>query len=414
LYFDDIRLYGSRCLSGRPGPAADFTADCFVDYNDLNTLATNWLINPSSVNSGLEAYYQFESNYLDSSGHNLNGDPCGSPTFQTGVVGNSAVYLFPPDGNDCVNFKNPTSLDFGTGNWSVCAWIKTTMSGTDESNKGDIFAKGGDQTGGIRYALGVGEVTSGRVTLTTDDNGPVEAQAKRQVTSSIAVNDNVWHHVVGMRDGSTLLLYIDGLLDGTNTLPAGYNLAGTSQHNAYVGAIIDHRYGSLFKFYNGLIDDVRVYSRALSRAEIEYLAGKPRIDTNEDGTIDFRDYAFLADTWLEALLWPPPVTNIWAYEFKNDANCYDPGPPTEARDLHLEFDGAVYLIDTGPFTSFAGNKTSKITLSAGAVPANGRTIIRIGSAGGEKTLNKWWWTNELGQRIGKEMIGVGPSCKKIN
>jgi hypothetical protein len=409
LYFDDIRLYGSRCVSGRPGPAADFTGDCFVDYNDLNTLATNWLINPSSVNSGLEAYYQFENNYLDSSGHNLNGDPCGSPTFQAGAVGNWAVYLYRADGNDCVNFKKPPSLDFGTGNWSVCAWIKTTQSGAVDPNKGTIFGKGGDSTLGIRYMLTMGEVTSGMVTLTTDDD-----VTKVQVTSSIAVNNNVWHHIVGMRDGSTLLLYVDGLLDGTNTLPAGYNLAGTSQHNAYVGAITNHTNSSLYKFYDGLIDDVRVYSRALSRAEIEYLAGKPRIDTNEDGTIDFRDYAFLADTWLEDLFWPPPVTNVWAYEFKNDANCYDPGPPTEARDLHLEFNGAVYLVDTGPFTTFAGNGTNIITLAGGAVPANGRTIIRVGCTGTERTLSKWWWTNALGQRIGKEMPGVGLSCKQIN
>jgi hypothetical protein len=139
----------------------------------------------------------------------------------------------------------------------------------------------------------------------------------------------------------------------------------------------------------------------------------PAIDMNENGTIDIRDYAVLASMWLEELLWPPSVTNVWAYELKNDANCYDPGPHRDANDLHLEFNGAVYLIDTGPFTSFTGNGTSKITLSAGAVPANGRTIIRIGSAGGEKTLNKWWWTASR-VRISKEMAGVGPSCKKIN
>jgi len=139
----------------------------------------------------------------------------------------------------------------------------------------------------------------------------------------------------------------------------------------------------------------------------------PAIDMNENGTIDLRDYAVLASMWLEEILWPPSVTNVWAYELKNDANCYDPGPPRDANDLHLEFNGEVYLIDTGPFTSLTGNGTSKITLSAGAVPANGRTIIRFGSTGGEKTLNKWWWTASR-VRISKEMAGVGPSCKKIN
>jgi len=56
--------------------------------------------------------------------------------------------------------------------------------------------------------------------------------------------------------------------------------------------------------FQGLIDEVRIYNRALSWAEIEYLAGKPMIDINKDGSVDFRDYTILADMWLEELLWP--------------------------------------------------------------------------------------------------------------
>jgi hypothetical protein len=56
--------------------------------------------------------------------------------------------------------------------------------------------------------------------------------------------------------------------------------------------------------FQGLIDEVRIYNRALSWAEIEYLAGKPMIDGNNDGVVDFRDYTILVDMWLEELLWP--------------------------------------------------------------------------------------------------------------
>jgi hypothetical protein len=56
--------------------------------------------------------------------------------------------------------------------------------------------------------------------------------------------------------------------------------------------------------FQGLIDEVRIYNRALSLAEVEYLAGTPMIDINKDGTIDFKDYTLMADVWLEELLWP--------------------------------------------------------------------------------------------------------------
>jgi hypothetical protein len=139
------------------------------------------------------------------------------------------------------------------------------------------------------------------------------------------------------------------------------------------------------------------------------------IDVNENGTIDLRDYAVLAGTWLEELLWPPPMQSVWAYQFKNDANCYDPGPPIPiARDLHLEFADVIYLVDTGPFISYTGNETKKITLYDGSVPAKGSIIIRVSSTGAPRTLIKWWWTDELGKRIGKEMPGVGLSCKLMN
>ena len=70
----------------------------------------------------------------------------------------------------------------------------------------------------------------------------------------------------------------------------------------------------------GQLDEVRVYSRALLQAEIGSLAGKTAvyspplqwllepqdadIDMNSDGRIDLKDYATLAQDWLEEILWP--------------------------------------------------------------------------------------------------------------
>jgi hypothetical protein len=163
----------------------------------------------------------------------------------------------------------------------------------------------------------VGEITAGAVTVTTDDD-----VTKVQATGVTTVNDNQWHHVVALRDGLTLRVYVDGLLDASNTLPAGYDLSGTSQHNAYVGAITDHTDttgNTLEKFYNGLIDDLRIYNYALSDPEAGYLATKGAgglyfpLDSaanlhdqepQNQKKVNFKDLAILAGQWLEQLLWP--------------------------------------------------------------------------------------------------------------
>jgi hypothetical protein len=63
------------------------------------------------------------------------------------------------------------------------------------------------------------------------------------------------------------------------------------------------------EWMNGLIDEVRIYNRALSAAEIAWLAGYTSLvsipaDLQQDNVINFKDFAKLADSWLEQILWP--------------------------------------------------------------------------------------------------------------
>jgi hypothetical protein len=165
-----------------------------------------------------------------------------------------------------VDCGKPGSLDFGTGNWTVSAWIKTTQSGADDANKGTVFANGADGSGGIRYTLAVNEAQSGMITLTTDDD-----LSKVQAISKTAVNDGAWHHVVGMRNESTLGVFVDGVLETTEILPTGYDLSGASGQNAYIGVIANYGDGSLFKYFVGLIDEVCVFACALDANSVSVL-----------------------------------------------------------------------------------------------------------------------------------------------
>jgi len=82
------------------------------------------------------------------------------------------------------------------------------------------------------------------------------------------VNDGKWHHTVGVYDGKRICLYIDGELD------VSANATGSINTNSWE-VLIGENAERPGRFWNGLIDDVRVYSYALSEAGIKALyAGK--------------------------------------------------------------------------------------------------------------------------------------------
>jgi hypothetical protein len=222
-------------------------------------------VQPDTAN--LLAYYDFEGNANDRSGHGLNGTIVDGQIVSPGKLGQGMALQVNDAGYS--NLGNPPLLDFGTGDWTVTAWFKTPMTGTGDANKGTIYGKGGDNTGGHRYALIMSETTEGVVDLVCDDD-----VTKELVHSTTKTNDDQWHFVVGQREGTSIKIYIDGFLEGTEPVAADYNLSGTSQHNAYIGAMTDNRDASIYKTFIGLIDEVRVYNRALSEAEIFGLAGR--------------------------------------------------------------------------------------------------------------------------------------------
>ncbi len=101
------------------------------------------------------------------------------------------------------------------------------------------------------------------------------------VTGGTVLQTNRWYHVAGLYDGTYLKVYVDGVLDGTatvgsvtisytarpNTGPVPSVLYLGIMHNDYVSgpAYTPH----LFAPFNGIIDEVKLYNRALTLGEIQ-------------------------------------------------------------------------------------------------------------------------------------------------
>jgi hypothetical protein len=143
-------------------------------------------------------------------------------------------------------------------NTNVDATLFDRLSGTDYSGNGCVVAQDNDGTVSFNNAL----------------NGVANVNIS---TVSTTLSDNRWHHVALTYDQSganPLIFYIDGKLDtseniGSWSWQTGQELELGLSHDT-----------TSWQPYNGLMDDVRFYNRALSSSEITLAYGGALVDTN--------------------------------------------------------------------------------------------------------------------------------------
>lgn len=217
--------------------------------------------------TGLVGHWTFDdgsgTTATDRSGNGNNGTLTNGPTWTTGQVGGALSF----DGvNDSVNVGDPVSgiLDFGTGNFSISLWAKTT----DPTHFKMLISKhtvpGNPGASGVGYEIAVPNNDPTRLMFFYTDVATTASSATGPVGSNLG--DGNWHHVVVSIDrsiGGTRRVYLDTALGGT---PANLSNSISNAASFRIGA------GSTPTLYaNAMIDDVRVYNRALSAPEIAEL-----------------------------------------------------------------------------------------------------------------------------------------------
>jgi hypothetical protein len=151
----------------------------------------------------------------------------------------------------------------GTRDWTVAAWIRTSASGMVVTKM--AFVGGANPDG---WGLSVsGNGTVGAV-LHKSNVGTVNVFAG----DGRMVNDGQWHHIaVVFNRGANMIRYVDGAASGTQNDLSFLNGQSVDNTNQLRIGARDQSGNEIY--FNGLIDEARVYSRALSAAEIAALAG---------------------------------------------------------------------------------------------------------------------------------------------
>lgn len=209
---------------------------------------------------GLVAYYPLNGNANDASGNGNNGTVVGA-TFNAGE-GKDGAYVF--DGNDYINIDVTIDDLATTTQGTLSAWVKP-VGATPSSYNGII---GFGDANAPEYVWIAIEQTTGVVY----GNSRVASVGKWMIkTNSNPFSDNVWAYVVLVHNGTEPKIYINGVaVAQTFSLSTDKTVWFSGSPELDTGRIGDLNRNNFGEdlFFNGSIDEVAIYSRALSEAEI--------------------------------------------------------------------------------------------------------------------------------------------------
>jgi hypothetical protein len=210
--------------------------------------------------AGLVGYYPFNGNANDLSGGNNNGVVFGGVAITTDRFGNTnSAYSF--DGiNGYIKISNASNINNNnfTYNWWVTGISFPATEGSNMLEFGSQNFAGGHTGQAFSINNNYVSTTGWRVSSGNADFSVVGFQ------NGTLPNTNTWYNVTVTRNDSIVRLYVNCQLIAsglTNGLLPYYN----SPLDMFIGSRAQL---SLTQYFNGKIDDIRIYNRALNQTEI--------------------------------------------------------------------------------------------------------------------------------------------------
>ena len=227
------------------------TADSILCIGESTTLTSNTTVSPSSICSGaalpanlqtgLVGYWPFCGNANDASGNGNNGTVNGA-TLTTDRFGNTnSAYSF--DGNDWIAATRAHQAVF-----TASVWVQSTNGNCikpilDANNKSwELYS----------------DCANGQLNFVVWNGGTYTYHS-----TNVVLGTNTWFHVVAVYSSSQVKIYVNGSLITTQVTTAVPTISGVLNMGASLSGTS--------QYFTGKLDDVGLWSRALTLAEIQQL-----------------------------------------------------------------------------------------------------------------------------------------------
>jgi len=199
----------------------------------------------------------------DASGNGHDGTLVNMDPDTDWVSGQAGLALDFDGTNDYVSVPDDAALDFGTGDFSVAFWVFKRSSTVNYDNGYGVSKWSTGATPGINeWCLLVG---SGSATGDTPAFTVEIGMTRYKVLDPQEISLNEWHQVVGVREGQTTSLYVDGVLvDENSSLPAG---GAVNNVGSELRVAVNQPVAPLY-FTDAIFDDVQIYKFALTDGDV--------------------------------------------------------------------------------------------------------------------------------------------------
>jgi len=203
-----------------------------------------------SLDTGLIAYWPFSRNANDSTGHGYNGTVIGATLTFDRLGRDSMAYDFNGT-NGFIQVPDDSAWAFGQRPFTIVIWVNFRIV-TNKYIIGQSNGGGSTDKWMLQYELG-------RIRFHTNSpqTGPLYP-----VWYAWQPLVNQWYQIVVTREGNSYCLYVDSTLmaTGQDTNPV---------RDSWAPLLIGRAEGTLT--FNGQLDDIRIYNRALSAQEVRSL-----------------------------------------------------------------------------------------------------------------------------------------------